>query len=388
MTALPSYDLGPEAEAFRAEVQEWLKANWTPKTASERATFYLDFDPAVSRLLGEQGWIGLGWPRDAGGQGRSAFEQLVFHEEMTRAGLPVGGHIAVRDIVGPTLIEFGTPEQKAEFLPAFHRGERPFCFGYSEPESGSDLASLRTSAVRDGEGWVINGQKLWTTWGDKAEYVLLAARTDPKAAVPQAGISIFMVPMKSKGITVRPSMALYGHVFCTVFYDDVRVPDSALLGGLNNGWKVVNHALAVERISMGAAVAGVRQLFDELTDYIRTTVLARDGAVRDRIGQLASEIEVARQLALRSVAMAESGAMSLSDAAMCKVYTSELAERLTEAAIDILGVNATLLGGSHGVILRGQIVQLLTHAINQVIGGGTNEIQRSAIALRGLGLPR
>jgi alkylation response protein AidB-like acyl-CoA dehydrogenase len=388
MTALPGYDLGPQAEAMRTEVRDWLKTRWIQQAAPDRATFYLDFDPAVSRQLGEQGWIGLGWPIEAGGQGRSAFEQLVFHEEMCRAGVPVGGHIAVRDIVGPTLIEFGTPEQKAEFLPAFLRGERPFCFGYSEPESGSDLASLRTSAVRDGDGWIINGQKLWTTWGDKAEYVLLAARTDPEAAVPQAGISIFMVPMNSKGITVRPSMALYGHVFCTVFYDDVRVPQSALLGGVNNGWKVVNHALGVERISMGAAVAGVRQFFDELTDYLRTTDLANDGAVRDRIGMLAAEIEVARQLALHSVALAESGVMSLADAAMCKVYTSELAERLTEAAIDILGVNATLLGGAPGVILRGQVVQLLTHAVNQVIGGGTNEIQRSAIAQRGLGLPR
>jgi len=392
MTLLPGYDLGPEAAALREEVRAWLADNWKPSLTG-RATFYLEVDKEFTRRLGAKGWIGIGWPKEAGGQGRSAAEQLVFAEEMSRANVPIGGHIAVRDIVGPTMIAFGTEEQKNEFLPAFLRGERSFCFGYSEPEAGSDLASLKTKAVRDGDDWVINGQKLWTTWGDKADYVFLAARTDPDTKPKHAGISIFLVPMNTPGIDVRPSMAMYGHVFCSVFYDNVRVPSSAILGGVNNGWKVINHALASERVSMGAAVAQVQNIFDQLTDYIRSTSvgeknLSSDGTIRERVGILAADIEIARQLAMRSVTLADSGAMSLSDAAICKVFTSELAERLAETAFDILGSNATLDGDSPDVILRGQITQQLTHAINQVIGGGTNEIQRTAIAQRGLGLPR
>jgi alkylation response protein AidB-like acyl-CoA dehydrogenase len=374
-------------------VRAWLTANLPTATETECATFPLEVDREFTKKLGARGWIGLAWPKEVGGQERSPFEQLAFAEEMSFAAAPAGGHIAVRDIVGPTVIAFGTPEQKEDFVPAFLRGERPFCFGYSEPEAGSDLASLRTKAVREGDNWIINGQKLWTTWGDKAEYVFLAARTDPQAQSKYAGISVFLVPMNTPGITVRPSTAMYGHVFCTVFYDDVTVPASAILGGVNNGWKVINYALGSERISMGGAVAQVQHLFDQLTNYVRSTsvagkLLSDDPTIRDRIGGLAAEIEVARQLAVRSVAMAEKGAIPVAEAAMCKVYTSELTERLTETAIDILGVNAILDGGAHNVILRGQIVQQLTHAINQVIGGGTNEIQRTMIAQRGLGLPR
>jgi len=248
--------------------------------------------------------------------------------------------------------------------------------------------------MRDGDEWVINGQKLWTTGAEKSDYMWLAARTDPDARPVHAGISVFIVPMNTPGITVRPSMALYGNTFCTEFLDNVRVPASALVGEVNGGWKILTSALATERILMGGAVAQALATFNSLLDHVRSAAassgvsLAEDGAVRDRLAFLAAEIEVARQFLAHSVRMVEQGKVPTYEAAISKVYTGELLQRVGESALDIAGMGITLEEGVPGAITNGRMEQMLRRSIMMVVGGGTAEIQRTLIAQRGLELPR
>jgi alkylation response protein AidB-like acyl-CoA dehydrogenase len=394
--ALPAFDLGEAANRFRAEVRDWLAQNWNGEHRARERELPLHeraWNPAFSRKLADKGWLSLSWPRAYGGQERTPLEQSVYVEEMALADAPMTAHTCAAELIAPAIIAFGTDEQKAQWLPAMARNEISCCLGYSEPEAGSDLASLRSRAERDGDHWIINGQKLWTTTGDKASHVWLAVRTDPEARPKHAGISIFLVPLDTPGITIRPSMAMYGHTFCTVFYDDVRVPDSAMVGGVNNGWQVITHALASERIVMGGRVAVLRGLFEELVAYLKSTSragrpLREDVLIRDRVGQIAAEIEVARQFALRSVMMVEQGKVPVYEAAVSKVYYGELLERALETAIDILGTVATLSDDSAAAPLHGRIEQQLRTSIMMVVGGGAAEIQRTIIAQRGLGLPR
>lgn len=390
---LPEHDLGHAGNAFREEVRAWLKQNWcgaSPKRQQGQAYEEWGYDTQFTKLLGRQGWNTMSWPTEHGGQQRTPYEQLAFMEEIQQAGAPMGGR---GDIQAHALMAFGSPEQKAEFLPKLALGEITFCLGYSEPGSGSDLASLQTSAVHDGDEWVINGQKIWTTAAEKADYMWLAARTDGNVARPHAGISIFIVPMNSPGLTMHPSMAMYGHTFCQEFLDNVRVPASALVGKVNEGWTILTSALVTERMMMGSFIANARAEFERLVRCVRDATtpdgkLRDDGAVRDRIGALAAEVEAGRQLFMNSIAMAEQGKVAIHEAAMSKVYTGELIERLGQAAVDILGAGAILSEDAEGAIAGGKFEQLLRYAILTVIGGGTAEIQRNLIAQRGLGLPR
>ncbi|MBI2318109.1 MAG: acyl-CoA dehydrogenase family protein, partial [Betaproteobacteria bacterium] len=391
--AVSGDDSGSPVEAFRLKARAWFTENWTAerRAAHDRRPFDKHgWDPEFSRVMGRDRWIGIGWPKEFGGQACSPLEQIAFIEEMMQAEAPHLAHNIGETIVARALFLYGTPEQKAEYLPAILRGERSFSLGYSEPDAGSDLAALRTRALREGGEWVINGQKIWSTSADKAEYIWLAARTDPEAK-KHAGISVFMVELRTPGITIRPGFALYGKTFSTVFFDDVRVPSRALVGGANNGWKVITDALAAERIMMGASrKAIIERAFKRMTGYLRSgrgKALRDDPVVRDRIGALAAEIEVARQFLMRNAAILEQGRVPLYEAAISKVFSSELQERLGQAAIDILGTGATLSQDAPAAP-AGELEQVLRHSLMGIISGGTNEIQRTLIAQRGLGLPR
>ncbi|HKX93737.1 MAG TPA: acyl-CoA dehydrogenase [Methylibium sp.] len=389
---MPEYDLGPAGNAFRREVRAWLDEHWSDarKAAHEKLSFKeREYDRAFARDLGRTGWIGLAWPERFGGQGRSAFEQLAFIEEMERAEAPRAG----APVQAAMLQVYGTPEQQARYLPEILRGEAIYGMGYSEPDSGSDLASMRTRAVRDGDEWVINGQKIWTTtyWGD---YMLLATRTDPDAKPAHAGLSMFIVPMDTPGITVKTSTTMYGGAFANVFYDNVRLPSDAMVGEVNAGWKVLTGALATERGFIGGGIVmKVARSFELLCAHVRTAEvdgrpLRDDPLVRERIATLAAEIEAGRQMMMHCAAQVDGGETPPGDAAASKVYSGELMERFGEVALAILGMQATLSEGSPGAILRGRIEQNLRHSLMWVISIGTNEIQRSLIAQRGLGLPR
>jgi alkylation response protein AidB-like acyl-CoA dehydrogenase len=393
---LPEYDLGPVGNGFRKEVRAWLAENWSGarKTAHERLSFKeREYDREFARALGRTGWIGLAWPHPFGGQARSAFEQIAFIEEMERAEAPRAG----APVQAAMLQVYGTPEQQARLLPEILRGDAIYGMGYSEPDAGSDLASMRTRAVRvhdeQGDGWLINGQKIWTTtyWGD---YMLLAARTDPDAKPQHAGLSLFIVPMATKGITIKTSTTMYGGSFANIFYDDVRVPADAIVGAVNDGWKVLTGALATERGFIGGGIVmKVARSFELLCEHVRRTQvngrpLRDDPLVRDRIGGLAAQIEAGRQMMMHCASQVDGGETPPQDAAASKVFSGELMERFGETALDILGMEATLVEGSPGAVLRGRIEQNLRHALMWVISIGTNEIQRSLIAQRGLGLPR
>jgi alkylation response protein AidB-like acyl-CoA dehydrogenase len=385
---LPEYDLGPEGNAFREEVRGWLRAHWPEERRAEyEARDYHDreYHLGFARDLGETGWLGLGWPREFGGGGRSPMEAVAFVEAMERADAPRTGV----PIQASALMLFGTPAQQERYLPEILRGEAMHGMGYSEPDSGSDLASLRTTAVRDGDEWVINGQKIWTTtyWG---QYLFVAARTDRDAKPPHAGISMFIVPTDAKGLTIRPMRTMYDGRFANCFYDDVRVPADALVGEVNGGWKVLTSALATERGIIGAIITmKVVRLFELLCGHVRSAGLHGDAVVRDRVAALASEIEVSRQLAHHCAALATADGLTPPEwGAISKVYSGELLERFGEAALDILGMRAALSQGAPGALENGRFEQSLRHSLMWVISIGTNEIQRSLIAQRGLDLPR
>jgi alkylation response protein AidB-like acyl-CoA dehydrogenase len=395
MSALPPHDTGSAANAFRTEVRAWLARHWTAeRRAAHLAKPFKErgWDAGFSQLMGRDGWIGVGWPKAFGGQGRSPTEHVAFITEMANAGAPVQAHSTGESIVAQALFLHGSKQQQDEWLPAIRRGERTFALGYSEPEAGSDLAALRTRAVRDGPDWIVNGQKLWSTGADKAEYIWLAVRTDPEAK-KHAGISVLMVDLKSPGVTIRPSLALYGKTFSAQFYDDVRVPAKNMVGAVNDGWKVITDALASERVMIGGTrMAAIERAFDHLTEYLKTAVvggkaLANDPVIRDRIGALGADIEVARLFQMRNARLVEEGKVPIHEAAMGKVFASELQERLGQAALDILGTGGLLSDGCESAPL-GEMEQILRHSIMGLIGGGTNEIQRNVIAQRGLDLPR
>lgn len=393
---LPDLDLGDKANTFRQEVREWLAANW--KAAYTEAELALPVNERLakkefSKTLARKGWLGVSWPEQFGGQGRSTFEQLVFEEEMAYAEAPIGWHLASVNMMGPTIREFGSAEQRERMLPEILKGNVCFCLGYSEPDHGSDLAGITTRASRDGDEWVIRGQKLYTSTASYANYCWLAARTDPDAVPSHAGISVFIVPMNTPGITLQPLHGLNDHRSNVVFWDDVRVPASAIVGEVNGGWKVITAALAFERVALASVAARGRSYFDKLLAHVMCTErngrpLREDTLVRDRIASLAAEIEAARLLAVQTAQLIEEGKVPAHEAAMSKVYSGELMERLAETAFDLLGSGASLKGGARSALIEGAFEFCIRDAFLYVIGGGTNEIQRTLIALRGLGLPR
>ncbi|WP_426442567.1 acyl-CoA dehydrogenase family protein [Bradyrhizobium genosp. P] len=390
--SLPEYDLGPEANEFREEVRSWLKSHWTSERQEEmrgRPNAHREYHAEFARDLGKTGWIGLNWPKEHGGQERSPLENLAFVEELARHEAPRVG----APIQATSWMLFGTDEQKKKYLPEILCGDAIYGMWYSEPNSGSDLASMRTRAVKDGDEWVINGQKIWTTsyWGD---YMWLAAKTDTEANPPHAGISMFCIPTGIKGVTIRPVKTMYDGEFINTFLDDVRVPAECMVGKLNGGWEVLTGSLGTERGIVGAnLIAKLMRSFEIACDYIRNTQstggpLSKDQTVRDMIGSFAAQIELGRQLALHCAIMAGNGETPHDLGAIAKVHAGETTERFYEAIQETLGTEAALSKDSHGAILRGRLDQQLRHSLMWVISIGTNEIQRNLIATHGLGLPR
>jgi alkylation response protein AidB-like acyl-CoA dehydrogenase len=389
---LPQYNLGPAANALREQAQAWLEHNWSGERKAgfdSRPFSKREFDAEFALDIGKTGWIGLGWPKEFGGQARTPLEQIAFIETMERGEAPrIGAAIQAN-----ALMMFGSPAQQEKYLPEILRGEAMHGMGYSEPEAGSDLAALRTRAVRDGDSWVISGQKVWTTtwWG---KYMFLAARTDSEAKPPHAGISMFIVPMNAAGITVRPATTMYDGTFSNIFYDNVRIPLENIVGEVNGGWKVLTGALAYERgLVGGGIVLKVAHAFEQLRKRLLAPEsgarpLGDDPIVRDRMATLACEIEVGRQLMVHCAELAADGITPPEYGAISKVFSGELMERFGEAALDILGMCATLSEQMPGALDNGRFEQNLRHSLMWVISIGTNEIQRSLIAQRGLGLPR
>lgn len=339
--------------------------------------------------LGARGWLGISWPPEYGGAGRPVSEQFIVEEEIALHGGPASDAIA-RIIVAPILLAAGNEAQKREYLPRLARGEITFCLGYTEPESGSDLASLQTRAVREGDDYVINGRKLYTSGAESSEYCWLAARTDPDST-KHAGVSVFIVPMDAPGVEVRPLVNLLDETwFNEVTFEDVRVPVPERVGQENGGWQVLTSALGVERITIYRPYLHWRALL-ALVRHARSGSNGvprwNEAGVRGELAQLSIDFEVARLLLHRAVQMHSQGVDYRAQAAMCKVFNTELAQRIYSTGVGLLGPYGILLG-SHYALWNGAIAHGLLSSVQDTIGAGTSEVQREIIALRGLGLPR
>lgn len=387
-----------QEEGFRHEIRQFLRSelpeDWDPlHQGSPFSPDNMPFTRSMSEKLADKGWLTLAWPEEYGGQARSIMEQTVYREEMTYWGAP-GTDLGVGAIswVGPTLMIAGTEEQKAEHLPPIARAERYWCTLYSEPGSGSDLASLQTSAQLDGDDYVINGQKIWTSAGHIADYGWLAARTDPDAP-KHRGISLFMLDMKTPGVTVRPIINMVGnHEFNEVFFEDVRIPKANLVGEEHRGWYTLAVALDFERSGVGYS-ASARRTLETLVKYVKGTErdgrpLAEDPLVRRELAQRSIETEVSRWLSYRVAWMQGQDMVPNAEASMSKLYGTELTQRVARTGMDILGMSGQLSAGSKWAPLQGYIQRLFLSSVSSTIAAGTSEIQRDIIARRGLGLPR
>ncbi|WP_116916753.1 acyl-CoA dehydrogenase family protein [Williamsia muralis] len=378
--SLPAFATTAVGDEFRGVVREFLAAN-----PSHMGQLILADDHELTAKVAERGWLGFAWPLEHGGREATIAEQVILNEEATYHGAGLVKALSSVTLLGNSILWHGSPEQKHKFLPLVRQGKMRFCLGYSEPEAGSDLASMKTSAVRDGGHWVINGQKLWTTGGDTADWVWLAVRTDPNAQPRHAGITIFLVPMDTPGITVQQHRALSGEISCSVFYDDVRIPDSARVGEVNGGWAVITDALAGERITMGGIAAALHRQLDDLLDLVRTdvagTVGRRGSARRKRLAAAAVAIQATRALVVAAIgATGDGNGGGRLEAPMAGVLGGETAEEFGEAALDILGPRGALAD-------TGQFEYALRLSVMYVVGGGTNDVQRGIIA-RLVGLPR
>ena len=375
--------------AFRDEVRALIHEWRTPELLAEYAKSYGADGPLLRRFraaLVERGFLEKCFPMEAGAAG-DALLQFLFVEEMEYWGMPYGN--LTYTSIGPTLSRFGSEDQQRRYLPGIRDGSLCFALGYSEPNAGSDLASLRTKAVRVGDEWVIDGQKIWTSLADVATHIWLAVRTDPDLPKHQ-GISVFVVPTDTPGLTVRPLHAMYGGHTCETFYDDVRVPHANLVGGQGRGWGIVMHALNHERVGL-AATGGLARLFDQLVAYLaemRPEKL-RDAVVRRRLAELALDLHEHRALALRNAWIIAKGGTPIAEASMAKVSGTELRTRIANTAMDLLGRYGALSKESGELApAEGRMEWAFRLAPIFRFGGGTNEVMRDIIAGAGLGLPR
>ena len=385
MSGAASDDLNAlDDETFRAHVRTWVEANYPAELRNPPKRLHWRDNKVWYLMLAEKGWLAPGWPRDRGGMGLSAAKQLLMMEEFERHGVArTNDHGIV--MLGPLLIRYGTEAQKDFFLPRILSGEHVWCQGYSEPNAGSDLASLATSAVLDGDDWVINGQKTWTTLANDANWIFLLVRTD-KAAKKQEGISFLLVPMDAPGITVRPIVNLDMHdEFCEVFFDNVRAPKDYLVGTVNQGWTMAKALLGFERVMIGSPKQSAYAL-TRLRGLAQRMGVWEEPAFQDRYTRLRLDLADHTALYQTYVEILRRGELLGADVSMLKLHQSELYQRITEAMLEIAGENAGLLEpmeGNRDLNPAGLFIQ----ARPTTIYGGSNEIQRNILAKAVLGLP-
>ena len=384
----------PEEAAFRTEVRKFIEEEGPKAREGRDPESFYGGSKAWTQALAKRNWIAPAWPKEVGGAGMSVMEQFVFNSELAEARLPRPGGIGI-GFAGPTLIVHGTDEQKKKYLPEMLAGDVTWCQGYSEPGAGSDLAALQTRAVRDGDDYVVNGQKIWTSGGHNAKWMILLARTDPDAP-KHRGITYFVVDMKSPGVTVRPLInAAYTHEFNEVFFEDVRIPKENIIGEENRGWYLAQTTLSFERSNIGGAV-GARQTVEDLIKFAREaeggqSTLSHNHALRHELVERYVEAGVATMMSFKIVSIqANEGVAPGHEASVAKLYGTELNQRIQRTGMHVLGMYGQLDSKTEGPEppLKGRIKYMYLRSIANTIEGGTSEIQRNIIATRGLGLPR
>ncbi|GIT69509.1 MAG: acyl-CoA dehydrogenase [Chloroflexota bacterium] len=393
----------PEQESLREEVRQFISANITPEMREEMEESGIRRrGPQVDALykkISENGWIGISWPEEYGGQDGSRIDQYIVEEEFARIGITVGG----AGSGAPAILAAGTEEQKKYFLPGLINGEIIFALGFTEPQAGADLAGLQCRAVRDGDEWVINGQKMYTTAAHYGTHIYLMARTDPDAP-RHRGITIFLVPMETEGITVRPLWTIqneptaplgttYGDRRTNeVFFENVRIPASYMLGEENMGWYVGAMGLNLDRVGASRYLLSVKR-DEDIVNWVKENDLdgysiSEDPAVRDRLAELWIEAQVCRLMTMRSMSLVEHGGSFTYEGSAEKVWSPEHGVRTTETIAQILGPYAQLLNGSEDAIEDGVFAHNLMGAFQSGINHGSTQFMRDQVARRGLGMPR
>jgi alkylation response protein AidB-like acyl-CoA dehydrogenase len=339
----------------------------------------------IVRLLGKDGWLGIGWPVEVGGQGRSVEEQFVFFDEVQRAGLPFP--FVTVNTVGPTLMKYGTEEQKARFLPGILAGEIVFAIGYTEPGAGTDLASLQTRAVRDGDSWVVDGNKIFTSGANTADYVWLACRTDTTAP-KHRGISILIVPTDDPGFSWSPISTVGGLTVTSTYYSGIRVSDQDVVGAVDGGWQLITAQLNHERIGLAALGGRTLGLWHQVLDWARANGALEIPWVQSEFARTHAKLEAMRLLNWKMTAAVANDTLSGADAGATKTYGTEAHVDVYRALLGILGAAGRLRPGSPGAVLAGQIEQISRQSVVNTFGGGVNEVLRDMVGTRGLGLVR
>ncbi|MDJ0867528.1 MAG: acyl-CoA dehydrogenase family protein [Myxococcota bacterium] len=387
-------DFTPEQKKLRQEIRDYYRELFTPEL---RAAFDEELEQMggpvfreLVRRMGKDGWLGIGWPKEYGGQGASPIEQFIFWDETYRARAPL--HIIPVNTIGPTIMQFGSEEQKQTLLPGILAGELFFGVGYTEPNAGTDLASLQTRAVRDGDDWVINGQKVYTTFGHIADYIWLAARTDSEAP-KHAGISIILVPTDVPGYTATPIMTLGKERTNATYYQDVRVPASNLIGPLNGGWGLITAQLNHERIAL--AVPGhCENMMDEVWRHAGSLPAPGGGTMLDQqwvqvnLARVYAKLRALQVLNWRSAWALTEGIPSMAEASALKVMGTEFFVEAYNLLLEITGAAGIVLEGQPGCLFGGLLETAYRGATTLTFGGGVNEVQRDIIAAAGLGMPR
>ena len=388
------FDFTPEESDFRRKLSAFLDdalpADWHGP-ADESRDDHWALNQQIKKGLADRGWFVMSWPTEYGGADSSPMMNTIFAEEMAYRRAPGHDRFGTR-MLGPTLMRFGSDSQRTEHLGAIARGEVQWCQGYSEPNSGSDLASLQTRAVIDGDNFIVNGAKIWTSLAHRADMMFMLVRTDPDAA-PHKGISLLLVDMKTPGIQVLPIINMAGvHSFNQVVFDDVRVPQANLVGDLNDGWRVGMTVLNFERSGIDYA-AWARAALEELVDYVKNddslvSTVKTDPEVRGKLASLNTEIEAARLLCYDVAWRQGQGEVPSAEASISKVAGTEIYAKVLDYGTELLGMYGVLEPGSEQAELQGNFLKMRLFATSGPILAGTNEIQKNIIAQRGLNLPR
>ncbi len=389
-------DHTPEQASLRQELRAYFEAMMTPEVRAELSqggeggTLFR----TLVRQMGSDGLLGIGWPTEVGGQGRPATDQFIFFDEVQRAGAPFP--FVTVNTVGPTLMRYGSDEQKAFFLPRILAGELNVAIGYTEPEAGTDLASLRTRAVRDGDEYVINGAKVFTSGANQADYVWLACRTDAEAP-KHRGISILLVPTDAPGFSWTPIVTVGDSVTTATFYDNVRVPHTALVGPENEGWRMITNQLNHERVGLAALGGLAQRLFEDVLAWSRSAPSAPSpgaapmidvGWVQLDLARCHAKLEAMKLLNWKIAAAAASGELGAADSSAVKVFGTETMIEVYRLLLGVVGAAGYLRAGSPGAVLHGQLERAARAAQINTFGGGVNDVQREIVAAAGLKMAR
>ncbi|MCU1401095.1 MAG: acyl-CoA dehydrogenase [Acidimicrobiales bacterium] len=381
-----------EQEALRAELRAYYDELLDPATVAELSEGHgiSAKTRSVWKQMCTDGWAGIGWPKEWGGQGKSAIEQFVFFDESMRAGAPVP--MLSINTVGPTIMAYGSQWQKEFFLPKILAGDLHFCIGYSEPGAGTDLASLKTSAVRDGDEYIINGQKTWTSLANGADYCWLAVRTNSEVK-KHKGISILLLPMDTPGITIQPLSLIGDHDINSVFFDDVRIPAKYLVGEENEGWTLITTQLNRERVTLCSSGV-IERAYDDVKNWTKTTRQPNGDRIIDQewvqinLAKVHAKLDFLRLINWKVAWSSTQGVLDVAAASSVKVFGTEFYQEAYRLLFEVMGPIGYLTAGSPGAVLRSRLESAYRGTIILTFGGGTNETQRDLISMFGLGFPR